>query len=199
MPRHTPAAGHALRRLTLGSGPLKRTSDRLEALARILLGFVLLLAIAVALAVATATYTQRRSEATAQAADRQRVMAELLEDASAPAPASGDVAYMRQASVVWTAPSGDEHQEVITVFPGARAGSTLFIWVDRSGDRTSPPMGGADVAAPAVGQALLTYLGISVVAVGAYRSFRSLLERSRARRWGTEWEAVEPVWTGRGG
>jgi Flp pilus assembly protein TadB len=197
MPRHTPAAGHALRRLTLGSGPLKRTSDRLEALARILLGFVLLLAIAVALAVATATYTQRRSEATAQAADRQRVMAELLEDASAPA--SGDVAYVRQASAVWTAPSGNEHQEVITVSPGARAGSTLFIWVDRSGDRTSPPMGDGDVAAPAVGHALLTYLGISVVAVGAYRFFRSLLERSRARRWGTEWEAVEPVWTGRGG
>jgi Flp pilus assembly protein TadB len=197
MPRHTPAAGHALRRLTLGSGPLKRTSDRLEAFARILLGFVLLLAIAVALAVATATYTQRRSEATAQAADRQRVMAELLEDASAPA--SGDVAYVRQASAVWTAPSGDEHQEVITVSPGARAGSTLFIWVDRSGDRTSPPMGDGDVAAPAVGHALLTYLGISVVAVGAYRFFRSLLERSRARRWGTEWEAVEPVWTARGG
>jgi Flp pilus assembly protein TadB len=197
MPRHTPAAGHALRRLTLGSGPLKRTSDRLEALARILLGFVLLLAIAVALAVATATYTQRRSEATAQAADRQRVMAELLEDASAPA--SGDVAYVRQASAVWTAPSGNEHQEVITVSPGARAGSTLFIWVDRSGDRTSPPMGDGDVAASAVGHALLTYLGISVVAVGAYRFFRSLLERSRARRWGTEWEAVEPVWTGRGG
>jgi Flp pilus assembly protein TadB len=197
MPRHTPAAGHALRRLTLGSGPLKRTSDRLEALARILLGFVLLLAIAVALAVATATYTQRRSEATAQAADRQRVMAELLEDASAPA--SGDVAYVRQASAVWTAPSGNEHQEVITVSPGARAGSTLFIWVDRSGDRTSPPMGDGDVAAPAVGHALLTYLGISVVAVGAYRFFRSLLERSRARRWGTEWEAVEPVWTARGG
>ena len=195
MPRHTPAAGHALRRFTLGSGPLTRTSDRLEALARILLGFVLLLAIAVALAVATARYTQRRSEAAAQAADRQRVMAELLEDASAPA--SGDVAYARQAAAVWTAPSGDEHQEVITVSPGAKAGSTVFIWVDRGGDRTSPPTGDGDVAASAVGHALLTYLGISVVAVGAYRFFRSLLDRGRARRWAAEWDSVEPVWTGR--
>ena len=199
MPRNTPGTGHALRRLTLGSGPLGRTSDRLEAFARILLGFVLLLAMAVALAVATATYTERRSEATAQAADRQRVIAELLEDASSPTPATEDVAHVGQASAVWTAPSGAERQEVITVPPGARVGSTLFIWVDRFGDRTAPPLDDGDVAAPAVGHALLTYLGISVVAVGAYRVFRLLLERGRARRWDTDWEAVEPVWTGRGG
>jgi hypothetical protein len=195
--RKKSATGYALRRLTLGSGPLKRTSDRLEALARILLVFVLLMGIAVALAVATATYTQRRSEATAQAADRHRVSAELLENASLPTAASEDIADVGQAPVVWTAPSGVERQAVVSVPIRAKAGSNLFIWVDRDGDRTPPPLDDGDVATVAVGYALLTYLGISVGAVVAYRLFRNLLERSRARRWATEWAAVEPVWTGK--
>jgi hypothetical protein len=193
----TSANGHALRRLTLGSGPLKRTSDRLEVLARLLLAFVLLMAIAVALAVATATYTQRRSEATAQAADRHRMSAELLENASLSTAASEDIANVGQAPVVWTAPSGVEHRAVVAVPVRAKAGSDVFIWVDRNGDRTSPPLGDGDVVTAAVGRALLTYVGICLVAVAAYRLFRRLLERSRARRWATEWAAVEPVWTGK--
>ena len=197
MPRKTPTTGHALRRRTLGSGPLTRTSDRLEALARILLCIVLLLAIAVALAVATATYSQRRSEATAQASDRHRVDAELLEDVSSPTVASEGTAYVGRAAAVWTAPSGDERRAVISVRTGAEAGSTVSIWVDRAGDRTAPPLGNGDVVTLAVGFAVLTYLGISVVAASAYRLFRRVLERSRARRWAAEWAAVEPVWTGR--
>ena len=197
MPRKTPATGHGLRRFTLGSGPLKRTSDRLEVLGRILLGFILLMAIPVALTVGTATYTQRRSEATAQVADRHRVSAELMENASLPTTASERDADVGRAPVVWTAPSGVERRAVISVPIRAKAGSSLSIWVDREGDRTSQPLGDTDVATVTIGYALLTFVGICVVAVVAYLLFRRLLDRSRARRWATEWAAVEPVWTGK--
>jgi hypothetical protein len=153
--------------------------------------------IAVALAVATATYVQRMSEATAQADERHRVSAELLENASSPTAVSEGAAAVGRATAVWIAPSGVERRAVITVPMHAKAGASLSIWVDRDGKETSPPLDVGNVVAVTVGYALLTYLTISMMAVVAYLLFRRLLDRSRMRRWTAEWAAVEPVWTGK--
>jgi hypothetical protein len=189
----------ALRRFALGSGPLKRTSDRLQHLARILLVLILLIGVAIALAVATAHYTSARTEAAAQAADRHRASAELLEDERAPSDGDGDgdgdIRDVLGAAAVWTDSSGVERRGVIPVPEGAQAGSTVSIWIDREGTRTTRPVSNGDVATESAGYALLTYIGISMVAFGAYRSFRKLLDRNRSRRWAAEWAKVEPVWT----
>ena len=197
MPRDRPTTGQAIRRFTLGSGPLKRTSDRLELLARVVLTGVLLSAVAIALAVATASYSQGRSEVTAQAAERQQVSAELLEDASMPKDGSQSVPDLGRATASWTGPSGVRHTEPISVPVRAKAGSTQVIWVDRTGDRTTRPVTSGDVVGRTVGIALVTYLGIALVAIGIYRLFRSQLDRSRSRRWAAEWAVVEPKWTGK--
>ena len=55
MARQIPVPGRTLRRLTLGSGPMKRVSDRLEFLSRVLLAAAVLVSVAIALADATAT------------------------------------------------------------------------------------------------------------------------------------------------
>jgi len=188
--------GQAIRRFTLGSGPLKRTSDRLQYLARILLAAVLVTAPAVALAVATATVTQGRSEVVRQAAEREQVVAELLDDALFRT-VGAEGAPVARATAVWIAPSGVERTAAIPVPAHARAGSTLLIWVDRDGDRTTRPLSNGDVGYRAAGMAILTYLGISMVALGAYIAFRKHLDRSRSRQWATEWAVVGPVWTRR--
>jgi hypothetical protein len=190
-----PATGQAIRRFTLGSGPLKRTSDRLQVLARVLLTSVLLSAVAIALAVATASYTAARSEADAQAAERQQVNAELVEDAVVSHSAEG-TPNMGRATASWTGPSGVVHTDVIKVAVVAKAGSTQAIWIDRNGDRTTRPLSDSDVSGRAVGIGLLTDLGISLAAVGAYLMFRRQLDRSRSRRWAAEWAVVEPTWSG---
>jgi hypothetical protein len=194
VPDDRPTTGQAIRRFTLGSGPLKRTSDRLQYLARVLLAGVLVTALAVALAVATASYTQGRSVVATEAAEREQVVAELLDDAVAQGGAEGEPPGAR-ATAVWTAPSGVERTATITAPVGARAGWTRPIWVDRDGDRTTRPLSTGDVVGRAVGIALLTYLGIAMTAVGAYLVFGRQLDRSRSRRWADEWAAVEPVWT----
>jgi hypothetical protein len=158
---------------------------------------VLLSAVAIALAVATASYTQRRSEVIAQAAERQQVSAELLEDAAVPKDGSERVPDVARETAVWTAPSGVERTAAIAVPARAGAGSALTIWVDRNGDRTTRPLSSGDVLGRTVGTAFLTYLGISMVAIGAYRLLRRQLDRSRSRRWGAEWAVVEPKWTGK--
>jgi hypothetical protein len=197
VPHDRPTTGQAIRRFTLGSGPLKRTSDRLEFLARVVLTSVLLLAVAIALAVATASYAQGRSEVATQAAEREQVVAELLDDAAAQKPGSEGLSDVARAAAVWTAPSGVEHMAAISVPVRAKAGSTQAIWIDRNGDRTTRPLSSGDVVGQAVGTALLTYLLISMVAIGAYRLLRTQLDRSRSRRWAAEWAVVEPKWTGK--
>jgi hypothetical protein len=194
--RQPPIPGRAIRRFTLGSGALKRTSDRLEFLSRLLLTTVLLAAVAIALAVATATYSSGRSEVAQEAAERHQVSAQLQEEAAVPA-GSATAADIGRASAVWTAPSGAERSGPVPARPGAEAGSTVFIWVDRDGARTTRPLGTGDVVGRAVAAAFLTYIGISLVASGSHLLVRRLLDRSRSRRWAAEWELVGPVWTGR--
>jgi hypothetical protein len=188
--------GRGIRRFTLGSGPLKRTSDRLEFLSRVLLTAVLLATVPIALAVATATYTGGRAEVAQEAADRHRVDARLLEDAAAPA-GSGNGVDVGQARAVWTAPSGAERSGTVPAWPGAEAGTTVVIWVDRDGSRTTRPLSTGDVVGRALGAAVLTYAGIAVVAVGGHLVVHRLLDRSRYRRWAAEWALVGPDWTGR--
>jgi hypothetical protein len=197
VPHSRPTTGQTIRRFTLGSGPLKRTSDRLEYLARLLLAGVLLIGVAISLAVATATSARGRSEVAAQAAERQQVTAELLEDVSAPKGESGSIPDVGQATAIWVERSGIEHTGVIAVPVGATAGSTLTIWVDRDGDRTARPLSNGDVVGQAVGTFVLTYLGVAMAGLGGYLGFRRVLDRSRSRRWAAEWAVIEPVWSGK--
>jgi hypothetical protein len=193
--RQIPIPGRTLRRLTLGSGPMKRVSDRLEFLSRVLLVAALLISVAIALAVATATYSVGRAEVTTQAAERSQVEARLKEDASPVGSETG--ADVGRASAVWTASSGVEHSGQVPARVGAEAGSSVVIWVDRDGERTTRPLGAGDVVTRSVGAAVLTYLGIAALAVGAHLLVRRLLDRSRSRRWAAEWALVGPVWSRR--
>jgi hypothetical protein len=201
VPRSRPTAGHLLRWFTLGSGPLKRTSDRLQVLARVLLVVSLVTAIPISLAVATAAYTQARTQALTQAADRHRVTARLLDAVPAPAgEAQSSITPDRErATAVWTDPAGIEHRASVSVpvSAKAKAGVTVSVWVDRDGNRTTRPLSEGDVTGQAVGRGLVTFGGLAVIEFAAYRSARRLLDRHRSRRWAADWAVVEPVWTRR--
>jgi hypothetical protein len=187
-------AGHLLRRFTLGSGPLKRGSDRLEFVARVLLVCSLLTAVPISLAVGTVAHTHAAAQATAQAADRHRVTARLVAGAPATAYSSPDGAW---ATAVWADPAGIEHRLPVPVPANARAGDPITVWIDRDGNRTTRPLAGGDVTGQAIGQGAVTFALLSLIAASAYRSVRTLLDRSRFHRWAADWATVEPVWTRR--
>ena len=195
-PRQLPA-GHLLRRFTLGSGPLKRGSDHLEFVARVLLVCSLLTAVPISLAVGTAAHTHAATQAKAQAADRHRVTARLLDDTPAPADEAWSSSDRELAIAVWTDPAGIEHRSPVPVPATARAGDPISVWIDRDGNRTTRPPSDGDVAGQTVGQGAVTFALLSLIAAGGYRSVRTLLDRSRFRRWAADWATVEPVWTRR--
>ena len=82
MPETSGSGRRLFRRFALGSGPLKRGTDRLQLVARLLLLITVLTAIPVALAVVTANYSQGLTVAAAEAAERHQVTATLLADAA---------------------------------------------------------------------------------------------------------------------
>jgi hypothetical protein len=72
---------------------------------------------------------------------------------------------------------------------------TVEVWVDQEGNRTTPPLSESGVADRAVTQGIATFTGLCMLAFGTYLAARTLLDRSRSRRWAAEWATVEPVWT----
>jgi hypothetical protein len=195
VPSNRPTTGQVLRRFTLGSGPLKRTSDRLQFLARVLLACSLLAAAPISLTVATVAYTEARDEAATEVADRHPVPARLLADAPLPAGDARDSDARTAGNAVWTDPDGAEHRGTVVVPVGTRAGQTVSVWYDGNGRRTHAPMTAGDVTGRAAGQGSGTFVILCVVAWGAYLWLRLLLDRSRARRWAADWASIEPVWT----
>ena len=189
-----------LRRFAMGSGPLKRRSDRLQFGARLLMVVLLLtLAVPVGLAVGTAVYTQGRADAAVQAAARHRTTAQLLEEPSRPPASTADGAAQppARARVTWAVPSGGTRQAVVDVPDGARNHSAVRIWVDETGALTSAPLSSGDAVRESVALGIFAFLAFTLVTVLSYESVRLLLDQSRARSWAVEWAAVEPVWTGK--
>jgi hypothetical protein len=184
-----------LRWSSLGSGPLVRGSDRVERLTRVLLVCCLLAAVPISVAAGRAADAQARSQVAADAVDRHRVAATLVGEAAAPVGAIGDGRLREQWTAGWTGPDGTEHQGSVSVRPGAEVGSTVPIWVGQDGDRAPPPLRAEEVTRRAVSQGLGVFIGLAVFACGAQVGVRSLLDRSRSRRWAAEWARVGPIWT----
>jgi hypothetical protein len=197
MPVTGTTARRVVRRFTLGAGPLKRGSDRLQCLARVLLVLTVLAALPVALAAATVAFTTAQAEASAQAAERHQTTAVLTDDATTARDSTNDATPLYRAPVTWSGLSGERHDAVLRVPEAATSGSSITIWVDRDGKPTLRPMTAGDVSGQATVSGIVTFLGIITAAILLYEVFRSLLDRSRSRRWAADWAVTEPIWTGK--
>src|SRR3954466_15467577 len=195
MPDNSRSVQRLLRWFALGSGPLKRGSDRLQVLARVLLGITVLTALPFPLAVVTASYSQGKIVAAAAAAERHRTTATLLTDAVTSDDTSIANPDAMESTVTWTGPSGTAHKAVLDVPPAAKAGSTVTIWIDRAGHATRRPATHGDVAAAAPGLALAPPVARGLVAPVASLAGRMLLDRARRRGWAPDWPVDEPVCT----
>lgn len=182
------------RRFTLGSGPLKRTSDRVEVLSRLLLVLALLAALPAGLVVGGTAAAGVRALAEEQAATRQQARATLLSDAP-----DVDSVYDTRvpAPAVWTGPDGAGRTGDVDAPAGARAGSPVEIWVDRDGRETPAPLTDSEVTGQGVVLGALTFLGLVIAGLSSHLLVLWRLERRRFRRWEAGWAAVEPLWASR--
>ena len=185
------------RRLGLDRNPLRRSADRLEVLLRLSVAILILTVPVAMVGVGRAVDHRVMRQAQVERATDRQVQAVLTE--AAPAHGSPDPYSGVQAAWVparWTAPSGAARTGQVLAVAGAKKGSTVSIWIDRTGAATDPPTTHGDVVSDVfIGSAstglLLIMLLVALRVVGTY-----LLDRRRLRAWDAGWRAVGPLWTG---
>jgi hypothetical protein len=191
----TDLALRALRRFTLGSGPLRRGSDRIEFLSRLLVLVVVVLSVPVALAVGTVVRSDLASDAAREAVELHLVSAVATADAASPTDA-----VLARSSVVparWTAPDGSVVDGEVPAPVGTRADDAVPVWTTRAGVPTDAPMSSVDVTITALVVAVLGWSGTVALTALAHAALCGVLGLHRDRRWTREWAAVEPTWTRR--
>jgi hypothetical protein len=196
------AIRRSLRRFLLGSGPLKRRSDRLQVMGRLVVALSFLVSPPIAVATTNAVTAHLQEVAAAEAAERFRTSAVLLEDARAPAHdlngGYGDSADRPvPAWAGWTAPGGTSREGTVAVPPRTPAGTSVQVWVDGDGDLTRAPRDGAGIRGTAATIGALPLIGVPLAAWALYAGLCFSLDAHRQRRWTQDWAEVEPDWHSR--
>jgi hypothetical protein len=179
--------------------PLRRRTDRIEAAIRLATMVLLLVAVPIAVIAAgrQADHLALRQSHAKQAAEHQ-VTAVLLQrapDTGVPDPYTS--IQMTYALARWQ-PSGQPPRSGQVLAPtGARAGSTVPIWIDHSGALASPPPDHRDILGDVIITAMATGLLVSVLLLGSNALARRALDRRRMAAWDAEWRATGPLWPGR--
>lgn len=188
-----------LRRFTLGAGPLKRPSDRLQAIGRLVV--VLSFVVAPPLGVAAATVVTAHLEAVAadEAADRSPTRAVLIEDAPAVSRTNSDsgdsLVPTVHARATWSAPGGKAGEGLVRVRPLTPAATAVPVWVDRDGHLVQAPLDRSGIARSATAVGVLALVGVPLATWTLYAVLCFVLDNRRERRWERDWAVVEPEWS----
>lgn len=166
----------------VGHNPLVRGSDRIEALALLVLAVIVLMAVPVVGAVGTALHDNRLQMYTEQAQSRHTVTATALHDGETIVHANSVVFA---ATARWNA-SGVNHVGVVELPGSVKMGDRVDVWVDRRGNTTEAPTPAGKAADEALGVAVLSWLAVAATASGFRVLLRARLNRSRHADWDRE-------------
>jgi hypothetical protein len=185
-----------LRGLWPDRNPLRRASDRAEAtvvaaaLLIFLIGGPLLALVAGHWAGAAALRVER-----AQQASWRHVPAVLLANAGSAFGVGYGGVSSTEVKARWTAPDGQVRTGEVPAVPGARAGSTVRIWVDSIGEQTGPPLRHDQATGQAFLATVTAPLALGAVLLCAASLTIQALDRRRLALWDADWQVTEPRWS----
>ncbi len=181
--------------------PLARAADRMEATARALLTTLWLCTLPFVAVLGSAAWQHASATAADQQHSRSTTTAQLLADA--PDIALDDqgmfVDQQQRATGRWVAPDGSERTGSVTTAAGGHTGDRIRIWVDRTGQVTSPPVSAAASAVLIITLATGAALAWGALLAAAQFGLRRRLDRRRMAGWDDEWDRIGPLWSGRSG
>ncbi|AWE48450.1 Rv1733c family protein [Streptomyces nigra] len=183
------------RHVSLRANPLRRPSDRFEWWFHRFLLALLVVGLPVAgYSAGTTAYEASMRTVRNAAAERHQATARATVDV----PRVGNVAK-QPVPVRWTEENDTVRTGAALVKPGTSKGAAVAVWVDRSGNVTSPPASALNAKATGwITGAIVacgTGFGVSVLWAGA----RLLPDRRRYAQWDAEWDRTEPLWSARFG
>ncbi|PXY30468.1 hypothetical protein BAY59_12870 [Prauserella coralliicola] len=183
------------RRLFVGRNPLARPGDRLESRLLVILLLLVLFSIPVVASLGSETYASRLAVAEQEAESKHRATAVLLADA----PVSMTTGELESVGVLarWERPDGTEQVGEVSAYRGSTRGTEVPVWLDDSGELTSPPITRAGAATDAASVAISAWLGVVALCGLVFLAVRGVLARLRAAQWAREWARVEREWSRR--
>jgi hypothetical protein len=185
------------RQMGLGRNPLRRRTDRIEALiSAALLALFLVGAPLLGTSLGRWVHQGGLSEQRAQQSWHQ-TPARLLATAP-PAPRYAFRLSWQNAVPVrarWSGPGGQPRSGEVPAPPGSRAGQLVQVWVDGSGRVTGPPLRGEELTRRVAGAEVLAPLALGVVLLIVGFVVRWLLNRRRLRDWEVGWASIGPRWS----
>jgi cbb3-type cytochrome oxidase subunit 3 len=185
------------RRLGLDRNPLRRRTDRAEAWIRIALVLAFLIGAPLAFwgaqrwAGSVAPTTVH-----AQQAGERRVPATLLQGV----PGGGDtfaVVSFGWVRARWAMPGGSVRTGYVEAPTGSRAGSSVEVWLDRSGTPTEPPWPPDQIRSWTLMIAVLAPILLALLLLALMGILAHIFHRQRLASWQRAWSAVGPQWTKR--
>ena len=180
--------------MALRAGRSGRWTDRVEDVAAWVLLAAGLLVVLVGGVLGIGVYDRMVHQGHAEAVDRTSASATLLDGA----PTIGS-AYATGSSVgvhaTWKDRLGMTHTGLVTAPEGLDAGSTVPIWIDRSGAAVPEPMSARDALGMAgITAGLVLVAGVMVLAV-VWFILGHLRMASNSAAWEQEWRQVAPLWS----
>lgn len=182
----------------LDGNPMRRRTDRVEALVRITVCLVLLVVTPVITwLIGREAYQDGVRIEREERARRHNVEAVLLQEATtSPSAPTAEPTVLATAS--WTVPGGEDTRTGwVPAKAGTTAGATIPVWVDSSGLPTSAPRPHDETVAQTAAIVVLVPLVTILIAIAAQLGIRAALDRHRLRQWQAAWLRVEPLWSGR--
>jgi hypothetical protein len=119
---------------------------------------------------------------------------------SQPGPVAGS--QLTAAAATWRLPDGAERSGTLTTVTApaiydAPAGTSMKVWLDRSGQPLAPPLSWSDMIVTALLDSFVAAAAAVAVLFLCYFLCRVALDRHRAAGWESAWAAVGPRWTRR--
>jgi hypothetical protein len=153
-----------LRRIGFDRNPMRRGTDRIQAVTRAGLLVVFLAGAPVAAQyVSHGIYVSGLQAGHAEATTWHRVPAVVLHAAPIAAGWSHSRKSPALLSVRWASPDGSPATGEITVAEHAVAGSIITVWIDEKGHLTQPPLARAEVSTEVMCAAIATLVGFALL------------------------------------
>lgn len=188
----------SVRRIGFDRNPMRRSSDRIQAIVRAgLVAVFLVSAPLVITGVAHETYVSGLRAAQEQAAAWHPVPARVLRGTPLVAAWVSPARPPWRLSVRWARPNGSSQIGQVTRAGEAKTGSTVTVWTDRQGRLAHHPVSRGQAADQAFRAAIITSIALALLLATAGRAISLILDRRRLASWETDWAAVEPQWTHR--
>ncbi|MFE4458003.1 hypothetical protein ACFROC_11680 [Nocardia tengchongensis] len=167
------------------SNPLMRASDRWEALLRLLVVALMLLAVPVAAAVGTATYSSSAERISVENAAKTEVPATVLTEPKQTVAAGPAQAAHFEAQIQWKR-DGDLGKGTIEVRRDTKVGSTVQTWLGPDGLPGDPPQPPGSAVTNGIGTGVALLVGVGCALLALLWCVTKVLERLHAVRWETE-------------